>query len=358
MLGRLNICSKEEAIVRRYDHEVQGASIVKPFVGIKKDGPSDAAVMKPLFDRWEGVAVSHGLCPRYSDIDSYAMAANAVDEAVRNIVCVGADPDYLAGLDNFCWAMGYTKEDEIKYTGDLVRANKALFDTTTTYRVPCISGKDSMRNDYRIGDTKVSVPPTMMFTVIGKLPDIRKSITMDVKHEGDLVYILGNTKPELGATEYFDELQLSGVSVPRVEPQSAILRYRKLYQAIQQNLVKSCHDCSDGGLGVALAESAFAGNLGLSIDLNKVPIPAGMTPFRNDIMLFSETPSRIIVTIKPEHKDQFESIMQNSQFALIGSVTGQTLDIQGVEGESIMSAPIDDLKEAWQATMQPLVGGA
>ncbi|MHA1563110.1 MAG: phosphoribosylformylglycinamidine synthase subunit PurL, partial [Promethearchaeota archaeon] len=187
MLGRLNICSKE-SILRQYDHEVQGGSIVKPFTGIKNDGPSDAAVIRPIFDSWEGIGVSHGMCPRYSDIDTYAMVANAIDEAVRNVVCVGTNPDYLAGLDNFCWAMGFSKEDEEKYVGDLVRANKALYDITTNYKLPCISGKDSMKNDYRIGDISVSVPPTMLFSVIGKLPDVRKAVTMDVKNEGDLVY--------------------------------------------------------------------------------------------------------------------------------------------------------------------------
>ena len=159
MLSRLNICSKEDAILRRYDHEVQGGSIVKPFTGITNDGPSDSAVVRPVFTSWEGVAVSHGICPRFSDIDSYAMAAEAIDEAVRNAVCTGANPDYMAGLDNFCWAMGFSKEDQVKYLGMLVRANKALYDITTQYRIPCISGKDSIYNDYHIGDTAVSVSP-------------------------------------------------------------------------------------------------------------------------------------------------------------------------------------------------------
>ena len=159
MLSRLNICSKEDAILRRYDHEVQGGSIVKPFTGITNDGPSDSAVVRPVFTSWEGVAVSHGICSRFSDIDSYAMAAEAIDEAVRNAVCTGANPDYMAGLDNFCWAMGFSKEDQVKYLGMLVRANKALYDITTQYRIPCISGKDSIYNDYHIGDTAVSVPP-------------------------------------------------------------------------------------------------------------------------------------------------------------------------------------------------------
>ena len=358
MLGRLNICSKEDSILRKYDHEVQGTSIVKPFTGLYNDGPSDAAVQKPLFDSWEGIGVSHGLCPRYSDIDTYAMAANAIDEGVRNLVCVGADPNYLAGLDNFCWAMGYDEQDVIKYTGDLVRANKALFDVTTAYKLPCISGKDSMRNDYRIGDTKVSVPPTLLYTVIGKLPDVRKSITMDVKQEEDLVYILGLTKKEIGATEYLDELKITGFSVPEVETKSAIERYRKLFEAIQGDLIQSCHDCSDGGLGITLAESAFAGGLGMEIDLSKVPIGSqDQDKMRNDYILFSESASRIVITIKPRNQAKIESIFDGTKFACIGKVKGNTLNILNHAGESIINSHIGDLKKAWKATLLPLVEG-
>jgi phosphoribosylformylglycinamidine synthase len=353
MLGRLNICSKEDAILRRYDHEVQGSSIVKPFTGVANDGPSDSAVIRPIFTSWEGIAVSHGICPRFSDIDSYAMAAEAIDEAVRNAVSTGANPDYMAGLDNFCWALGFTKEDEIKYMGMLVRANKALYDITTQYKIPCISGKDSIRNDYHIGDTAVSVPPTMMFSVIGKLPDVRKAMTMDVKHEGDLVYILGLTKKEMGASEYFNDNGLTGFSVPQVDPVSAIERYRRVFKANQLGLIVSCHDCSDGGLGVALAESAFAGGLGLNINLTQVPIE---NLERDDYLLYSESSSRLIVTIKPENREQFESIFEGSICSNIGTVEGSNLIISGLFGDKIIDSPVSELKEAWQKTLRFLAG--
>ncbi|MHA1887135.1 MAG: phosphoribosylformylglycinamidine synthase subunit PurL [Promethearchaeota archaeon] len=358
ILGRLNICSKEEAIVRRYDHEVQGGSIIKPFMGKNNDGPSDAAVIKPLFNSWEGLVVSHGLCPRYSDIDTYWMVANAIDEAVRNAVCVGADPNYLAGLDNFCWAMGFSTEDEESYTGQLVRANKALYDITTKFKVPCISGKDSMKNDYKIGNTQVSVPPTLLFSVIGKIPNIRKSISMDVKHEGDLIYILGITRHELGGSEYIDELQLKGFqSVPKVDAERAIDQYRKLHKAIKEGIICSAHDCSDGGLAVALAESAFAGDFGMEIDLDKIP-----TDFllREDIILFSETPSRIILTIRPEDQEKFEAIMKNTTFSCVGTVKGHNLRILSTREnklEILIDEPIEQLKEIWQSTLKVLVGG-
>jgi phosphoribosylformylglycinamidine synthase len=347
ILGRLNICSKED-IVRRYDHEVQARTIIKPFMGFNNDGPSDAAVLKPVYTSWEGLSVSHGICPRYSDIDTYAMAANSIDEAVRNAVCVGANPDYMAGLDNFSWAMGFSEEDEIRYTGLLVRANKAVFDTTTAYKVPLISGKDSMRNDYRIGKDTVSVPPTLLFSVIGKLADIRKSITMDVKNEGDLVYILGITKEELGGSEYYDELGFTGTKVPLVDTQSAIIRYRKLYEAIQKELVNSAHDCSDGGIGVTLAETSFSGNLGMEIDLRKIPVT---DISREDFILFSESASRIILTISPENKEQFETILDGTAFAQIGTVKGKKLKITGLNGNIIIDSPISELKNAWQRTL-------
>jgi phosphoribosylformylglycinamidine synthase len=354
MLGRLNICSKEDAIVRRYDHEVQAGSIIKPFMGAMRDGPSDAGVVKPLFKSWEGLAISHGICPRYSDIDTYWMVANAVDEAVRNAVCSGADPDYMAGLDNFCWAMGFGDEDERQYTGALVRANKALYDITTAYKVPCISGKDSMKNDYRIGNTKVSVPPTMMYSLVGKLPDVRKAVSMDVKNPGDFIYILGLTKAEIGATEYLDQLGHTGVSVPKVDFGSAISRYRKLFQAIQKGLVASAHDCSDGGLGIALAESAFAGNLGMEIELQDVP-QEGVN--REDILLFSESASRIIVTVKPEKAAEFEKTMKGTIFAKIGQVKGDSLILHALNGSELMKIPVTELKQAWQKTLRFLAGG-
>ena len=321
-------------------------------MGAEKDGPSDAAVIKPLYDSWEGLVISHGLCPRYSDIDTYAMAANAIDEAVRNAICAGADPEYLSGLDNFCWAMGFSEEDEIKYTGALVRANKALYDITTIYKVPCISGKDSMKNDYRIGDHKVSVPPTLMFSVMGKIPDVRQAITMDAKKVGDLVYILGYTKNELGCTEYFDELGLIGTNIPKLEPEKAIDRYKKLHKAIIMGLVASAHDCSDGGLGVALAETAFSGDLGMHIDLRKVPHSDDIK--RDDFLLYSETPGRIVVTIHPEFQKQFEELFKDTEFALIGTIREENFSVIGLNGDLIISTPSNELKESWKQTLSIL----
>ncbi len=265
MLSRLNICSKE-SVVRQYDHEVQGGSVIKPLVGVQNDGPSDAGIVRPVLDSMEGVVVAHGVCPRYSDIDAYHMTACAIDEAVRNAVAVGADLDHLAGLDNFCWCdpvqSDKTPDGHFKLA-QLVRSNMAIYDITTAYGVPCISGKDSMKNDYSIGNTKISVPPTLLYSVIGKIADVRKAVTMDAKRPQDLVYILGETRDELGGSEWFAQNGAIGNKVPQVDTKEAMKLYRALHKAIKAGLVASCHDCSDGGLGVALAETAFAGGLGL-----------------------------------------------------------------------------------------------
>ena len=211
-------------------------SVIKPFVGEKADGPSDAAVVRPLYDRKEGLVVSHGIVPRYSDIDCYHMTACALDEAVRNAVAVGARPGTLAGLDNFCWPDPVESEntpDGQYKLAQLVRSNQALYDYCVAYALPLISGKDSMKNDYGRGKDKISVPPTLLFTVIGKIADVEKTITMDAKAAGDHVYVLGATRDELGASEYFRLLGVTGNAVPKVDAASALALYHRLADAIE-----------------------------------------------------------------------------------------------------------------------------
>jgi len=348
MLGRLNICSKE-SVVRQYDHEVQGGSVVKPLTGIANDGPSDAAVIRPLLDSFEGIVVANGICPRYSDIDTYAMAACAIDEAIRNTIAVGGSLDHLAGLDNFCWCdpvrSDKTPDGEYKLA-QLVRANRALYDTTTAYGVPCISGKDSMKNDYSIGETKISIPPTLLFSTIGKIADVRKAVTMDAKKAGDLVYVLGNTFRELGGSEWYALHGAIGNQVPRVDAKTAKTLYVALSRAISGGLVASCHDCSDGGLGIALAEVAFAGGLGMTVDLARVPAE-GIG--RDDELLFSESQSRFVVTISPEKQEAFEAALAGSVRAWIGTVEARpVLTVKSLAGLKIIEESLDELKSAWQ----------
>jgi phosphoribosylformylglycinamidine synthase len=357
LLSSLNICSKE-SVVRRYDHEVQGGSVVKPFTGVANDGPSDAAVVRPLLDSFEGVVTAHGICPRYSDIDTYHMTANAVDEAMRNYVAVGGSLDLVAGLDNFCWCDPVLSEktpDGPYKMAQLVRSNQALYDLCMEYNLPLISGKDSMKNDFYDGTTKISIPPTLLFSVIGKMEDSRKAVTMDVKRPGDIVYLLGKTGDELGGSEYLALSGAIGNKVPKVDAAKAYQRYQAYGKAVTAGAVASCHDLSDGGLAVAAAESAFAGGYGMNIDLS-CALWKGDSSDKNDCtLLFSESASRHLVTVHPDKREQFESIMSGNCFASIGVVTeGATISITGLNGTTVVKAGLAGLKEAWQSTLREL----
>jgi phosphoribosylformylglycinamidine synthase len=353
MLGRLNICSKEW-VIRQYDHEVQGMSVIKPLVGKTNDGPSDAAVLRPLLDSMEGVVVANGICPRYSDIDTYHMVAGAIDEAIRNVIAVGGSLGHIAGLDNFCWpdpVLSLQTPDGPYKLAQLVRANQALYDYCLAYGVPCISGKDSMKNDYHVGNTKISVPPTLLFSVMARMPDVRRAITMDVKQPGDLVFILGETRAELGGSEYYALHDAIGNRVPQVDAPRARILYEALSQAIQRGLVSACHDCSDGGFGVAAAEMAFAGGFGMHLDLRAMPREADIT--RDDALLYAETASRFVVTVPPPHRQAFCEALHGYAIGDLGYVldTAQ-FRVTGLRGEVIITSDIAALKEAWQRPLR------
>ena len=360
MLSRWNICSRE-SVIRQYDHEVQGGTVVKPLVGEMNDGPGDAAVVKPLSDSYEGIAVTHGYNPNYSEIDTYHMAACSIDEAVRSIIAAGGRPDRIVFCDNFCWP-DTVHDDESNPDGkykeaQLVRANQALQRYCTGFRAPCVSGKDSMHIDFKVTDSdgnpveKISGQPSLLMTAAAKVDDVRKCVTMDVKMPGDLVYVLGKTYGELGASEYYAMHSATGNRVPRVRLGKARSLYQSLSRVMQEELVASCHDCSQGGLGVALAESSFSGGCGIEVDLRKVP-RWGIGK-RDDYALFSESQSRFVVTIAPDYRDEFESMMEGNEYAMIGRVTNdKTLSIRGLSGREVVREDIYALKESWQRPMR------
>jgi phosphoribosylformylglycinamidine synthase len=300
----------------------------------------------------EAVAVSHGICPRYSDLDTYAMAACAVDEAVRNAVSTGADPDQMAGLDNFCWCDPVKAEknpDGDFKLGQLVRCNRGLHDTCVVYGIPCISGKDSMKNDAVIEGKRISIPPTLLFSLVGKLDDARKAVSMDAKAQGHLVYLLGATRRELAKSEYYDQAGGKGGEIPRVRTGENAKLYRAVHRAILDGCVASCHDCSDGGLGVALAETAFAGDLGMQADLRQAP-QEGVD--RDDLLLYSESAGRLVVTVPPDKAPAFEKLLAGTACARVGEVAAdRKLVVTGLSGETIIDEPLADLKAAWQKTL-------
>lgn len=352
MLGRLNVCSKEY-MIRQYDHEVQGGSVVKPLMGARFDGPMDAAVLRPILGSERGLVVSHGICPKYSDLDTYWMTANAIDEAVRNAVAVGADPSCMAGVDNFCWCDPVQSEktpDGHYKLAQLVRANQALAHFCLAYGVPCVSGKDSMKNDYSAGGVKISVPPTVLFSLIGVVEDVNACVTSDFKSFGDRVYILGLTREELGGSELAAELGLALAGVPQVDALANRAGYAALHQAIRNGLVRAVHDLSDGGLGVALAEMAIAGRLGAEVDLDLVPAcpAAGMAP---ETILYSESAGRLLVSVSPDKAEALEALFKGLHLACIGAVTREPVLRVRQGSREILHAGVEDLAAAWKATL-------
>jgi len=354
MLARPNICSKEW-ITRQYDHEVQGASVVKPLVGAKRDVNSDAAVIRPVLKSNRGLAYAQALLPVYSEIDAYHMTRCTIDEAVRRLVAVGADLDHIGGVDNFCWPSiqfhPQNNPDGKFKAAQLVRSCRALREICLAYDIPLLSGKDSMYVDGHLpglyGEThKISALETLQFSATSVIGDINKCITMDSKIPGDLVYVLGATHNELGGSEYYAHFGYIGLNVPKVFPDAFIGLYRALGHAIDQELVASAHGIYCGGLGVHLAMVAMGGNLGMEVDLGLIPSDSTL---RNDVFLFSESAGRFIVTIDPGNRKRFEKIFNGSAFSCIGTVTNESnLIIKGIEDRILVDCPVQRLKAVWK----------
>ena len=338
ILGSLNVASKEW-IIRQYDHEVQAGSVIKPLVGIHNDGPSDAAVVRPDLNSKRGLVVSCGINPHFGDQDPYWMAASAIDEAVRNCVAVGADPNRIAILDNFCW--GNTERPET--LGTLVRAAVGCQDIAVAYGTPFVSGKDSLNNEFSYEDGSgtrrtVAIPSTLLITALGQVDDVETCVTMDLKGPGNLLYLIGETKDELGGSHYNLVNGLAGGKVPTVNKEVAPGIFRTLNQAIKQGLVLSCHDLSEGGLAVAAAEMAFAGGIGVQIELKSGSI----------VQLFSESNTRFLVEISTATESAFTRLLAGMTVEKLGSTSmGEELIITS-SGQQLVRADLKELKSCWQ----------
>jgi phosphoribosylformylglycinamidine synthase len=361
LLGRPNICSREW-IYRQYDHEVQGGSVVKPLVGIERDVPGDAAVIRPRLGSNRGLGMAQALNPAYSAIDAYHMTACTIDEAVRRLIAVGGDPDHIGGVDNFCWP-NIQHHPRLNPDGDfkaaqLVRACRALRDMCLAYEVPLLSGKDSMYVDGnlpgRYGEIhKVSAPETLQFTTIGVLEDVGRCMTLDAKVPGDSVYVLGSTRDELGASEYYELFGYTGRNVPRVVPEAFLPLYRQLASAIAAECTASVHGVYRGGLGVHLALTAMAGGLGMKIHLDRVPVE-GLES--DDAVLFSESQGRFVVTVAPDRCETFERFFQGLACERIGEVTGDgRFEVFGRDGARSIALSVAEMKTVWKTPFGHLV---
>ncbi|MBI5023925.1 MAG: phosphoribosylformylglycinamidine synthase subunit PurL [Candidatus Omnitrophica bacterium] len=346
VLSHYNVCSKE-SVIRQYDHEVQGASVIKPLAGARCDGPSDASVLAPRLGSVKGIAISNGINVRYGMIDPCWMAASCIDEAIRQIIAVGGDIRQIAILDNFCWG----NPDKPDRLGGLVRAAEGCYKAAAGYKVPFISGKDSLYNEYTQNGKSLAIPGTLLISAIGIIADVTKTVTMDFKNPGNLIYCAGKTYDELGGSIYLDTFGLLGNAVPKVNFQQGNKIFTAVSKAVKSGLVRSAHDCSEGGLGAALAEMAFSGGYGATIRLDKVPYKG--KDKRNDTVLFAESNSRLILEVEPGNQKKFERLFQGSACAVIG-VVDQTpgLVVYGLAGEVCIHSTLDVLKQAWQRPLQ------
>ena len=352
LLAHPNIRSKED-VVRLYDHEVQTGTAVKPFVGVADHAPSDAAVIVPLdtisaesTGPVRGFALSNGICPTYGELDPYAMAWAAVDEAIRNAVAVGANPDEISILDNFCWGNPLLSDR----LGALVRCTQGCHDAAVAYRTPFISGKDSLNNEYWGADGKKhAIPGTILISALAIVPDVNHTVTMDWKRAGNALYIVGDTRAEMGGSHYALLHGEKGGTPPQPLTEG-LARYRSLHRAIQQGLVASCHDLSEGGLGVALAEMALGGRLGAEISLKQMPANVA----HDAILLFSESIGRFVVEVAPENEQAFNFNLTAEPHARIGTISAeQRLIINGYHGDLLLDLPIEALEIAWRGAVKP-----
>jgi phosphoribosylformylglycinamidine synthase len=355
LLAHPNIASKHW-IVRQYDHEVQGGSVVKALVGPEQDGPSDAAVLRPKLGSRRGIALSCGMQPHLSekatarglarDGDSYWATLAAIDEAVRNAVCVGADPKRIAILDNFCWPSC----DDPAMLGSLVRAAEACYDGALAYATPFVSGKDSLNNQFTTEDGSViTIIPTLLISALSIVEDVTRCRTMDAKAAGNVLLIVGQTTSAMGGSHYRMVCGHDGRDdrIPRLDLRCGPANAWAVAQLIEQGLVASAHDCSDGGLLVAAAEMAFAGRVGLELDLQGLPCPQSLDTIA---ACFAETPSRYLLEVPSPKLDAVIKLLRSNHvpFGQVGLfVEGQTLTVRDPRQGRCLAASLDELRAAW-----------
>ncbi|MEO0096612.1 MAG: AIR synthase-related protein, partial [candidate division WOR-3 bacterium] len=338
ILKNENIASKEW-IIRQYDLEVQGRTVLKPLL---EGSPSDGVVLKPLREKDIGIAVACGINPSYGEISPYWMAASVVDEALRNITCCGGDINKTGILDNFCFANPEREE----VMGDIVETCFGAYFAAKGYGVPFISGKDSLYNEFKSGKRIIAIPPTLLISAISLIPNINKTLTSYFKKPKSKIVLIGETYNEMGGSIYFSLFNKNFGKVPKVNPEKGKRIMEKIFQAINQGLIISIHDLSDGGLGTALSEMTFTNNLGCKIDLEKVLL--GEDIKRPDIILFSESNTRFLCEIEDNRIEEFLDLMADIKLAIIGEVLENDRLIINYQNKNLIDLEIKILKLNWE----------
>ena len=345
VLALPDVASKEW-IIRQYDHEVQGCSVVKPLLG-PGAGPADGTVVRGVLGRDRGLVLGVGLRHRLGRVDPYQMAAGGIVEAICNVVAAGADPDRIALLDNFCW--GDTRREES--LGTLVEACRGCHDTAVAFAAPFVSGKDSLNNVFAWTDAagvarEISIPPTLLATALGQVDDVRRALTPDLKAAGNRLAIVGRTAADMQGSQLELAGHVSGGRLPTVDVEACRSACRAVAAAGRAGLLQSCHDCSDGGLAVAVAEMAIAGQAGARLELAAVPCVTDAAG-HDHAVAFAETPGRFICEVRPEHAEAFARTLGAVPWAWIGTVT-TTPELEIAGGSGVERIAIDRLARAWR----------
>jgi len=324
----------KEAVIRRYDHEVRGNTILKPMQGvIGKQTHGDAAVIKPLPDSYRGLAITCAVNPKYCKIDAYWGAMNAMDETIRNLVAVNARPHTLADCLN------YANPEKPERLGELIRACDALQEAANVFCTPFVSGNVSLYNEGSTGP----VAPTPTILGVGIVKDARKAVSTDLKKQGNLLYLVGETKKELAGSEYYNVMGYTGGYVPKADVKKTKEHMEQLLYVMDQCLVKACHDISEGGLIAAAAEMAFGGDLGLGLDLTK------LNDLRTDHKLFSESNGRWLIEVEPKDREKIEKSIPDAK--KIGRVIKER-SIKVRDGKTTIAFTLDELREKWETAIE------
>jgi phosphoribosylformylglycinamidine synthase subunit PurSL len=352
LLDSPNLCSREW-INRQYDHEVQGTSLIKPFVGRGRDIPSEAAVLLPVLEGRAGLAMAQVLLTDYGDIDTYHMVTASVEEGMRRVVAVGGDPGQVGGVDNFCWPSIIHDErdnpDGQYKAAQLVRACWGLKDACLGLGIPLLSGKDSMYVDGRLKSRhgltrRVSGPCTMMFTATAPVPELRRVQTLEPKLAGDLLYLLGHARDELGGSSLYGLWGLTGLNVPQTDFSQSLKTCAALSQALDLGLAASACVLSRGGLAYACARMVLAGELGLTLELDALAGAEGLSPLRR---LFSESTGRLAITVAPEKAGEFEALLAGVPFARIGRVSMERRLRASAGGAKVLDLGLGEMRRAF-----------
>ncbi|MEM6911907.1 MAG: phosphoribosylformylglycinamidine synthase subunit PurL [Verrucomicrobiota bacterium] len=344
VLGDFNVCSRSP-IIREYDHEVMGHTLLKPLAGAQGDAPQDGSVIDLGFHD-KAAAISLGILPEWGKTDPFAMGAATVDECVRQLVLVGADPDEIGLLDNFC--MG--NPDDPRELGALVECVKGMSAAAVAFGAPFISGKDSFYNFFETEDGSISIPTTLLASGIGIVHHLDHILGSSLRRADSVIGILGATTGELGGSVLARRAELGVQPVPATEAGAAMASYRDFHEARRNGLFLSAHDCSEGGLVTALAEMGFSGKGGLEIDLEALPVRGEVPALAR---LFAETPSRILLEISPEKVPDVLAVFSDHPFALLGQARSQHADLVVTQGETpLLRESLSDLKALWKSGLK------